>query len=204
MNENSIKPKSSKSGMWIIIALIALFAMPEIVGVGLKVMNWRPKSSTNRGELVQPARPIVDADFRTIDEKAVKFSDFKSKWVMIHFSDSKCTEICIKNLYYMRQVMLALGKEKGRIQRVFVVTDTTVTDALKSKLKDLPDMTTIIGPKKTVAELERQFTLSSATGVDTGRIYLVDPLGNLMMTYRDDPSGMLKDLTHLMKISWSG
>ncbi len=36
---------------------------------------------------------------------------------------SQCDERCQRNLMYMRQVRLAQGKEAGRIERVWLVTD---------------------------------------------------------------------------------
>ena len=65
-------------------------------------------------------------------------------------------------------------------------------------------MTVISGTRQNIDALAQQFVLPGATAVDFQRIYLIDPLGNLMMSYRDDPSGMLKDMTHLMKTSWAG
>ena len=104
----------------------------------------------------------------------------------------------------MRQVQTALGKEQGRLQRVFVPMGNVSADKLQEKLKEYPGMTVIAGPKSEVEVLTQQFILPGANVVDNQRVYLVDPLGNLMMTYRDNPGGMLKDLRHLMKTSWAG
>ena len=204
MTDITPKPRPSRSGLIILVILVALFALPEIIAVGLQAIKWRPQTTTNRGELVQPARAIKDAEFLTIEGQAVKFSDFRQKWTMIYFADAACDEGCIKNLYLMRQVQKALGKEQGRLQRIFVPTGTVSVDTLKARLKDYPGMTVISGTRQNIDALTQQFVLSGAAAVDFQRIYLVDPLGNLMMSYRDNPSGMLKDLIHLMKTSWSG
>lgn len=204
MTESTPKPRSSKSGIYILIILIAIFVLPEIIAVGLQAIKWRPKSTTNRGELVVPARMIKDADFKTIDDKDIKFSNFREKWTMVYFANADCDESCLKNLYIMRQVHKALGKEQGRCQRIFVPIGATSVDKLKPKLKDYSGMTVISGSRQNIDALAQQFILPGATTVDSQRIYLVDPLGNLMMTYHEDPSGMLKDLVHLMKTSWAG
>ena len=204
MTDAPSKPRSSKSGLIILIVLIALFALPEIIAVGLKAVNWRPKATTNKGELVQPAREIKDSDLLTIEDKPVKFSNFRGKWTMIYFADAACNEACIKNIYLMRQVHKALGKEQGRFQSVFVAMGTVPADQLQAKLKDYPGMTIISGSKQNIEALAQQFVLPDSKVIDAQRIYLVDPLGNLMMSYRDDPRGMLKDLIHLMKNSSTG
>ena len=204
MTEEKKEKGGSKSG-WIIVAvLIAIFALPEIIAVSLQAMKWRPDSTTNRGELVQPARPIRETTLTTLENKSIKFSDLKGKWTMVHFSDAACNETCIKNLYFMRQVKTALGKEQERVQRVFVLLSETERAVLEDKIKDYPGMTVIVGTRENIQELAGQFAVQAATTADPNRIYLVDPLGNLMMTYIDNPSGMIKDLTHLMKTSWSG
>ena len=204
MTETTTKPRKSKSGLIIVVALIAIFALPEIIAVSLQAMKWRPKSTTNRGELVQPPRAIKDFEFQTIDNKTVKFSEFRKKWIMVFFADSVCNDLCLKNIYLMRQVQTALGKEQDRVQRVFVPNGQIAPETLKIMLKEYPGMTVLAGSQQNVDALSLQFVLPGMTTVDTQRIYLVDPLGNLMMSYRDNPKGMLKDMVHLMKISWSG
>ena len=104
----------------------------------------------------------------------------------------------------MRQVHTALGKEQGRFQGVFVAMGTAPAGQLQAKLKDYPGLTIISGLRQNVDMLAQQFVLPDSKTIDFQRLYLVDPMGNLMMSYRDNPSGMLKDLVHLMKISSTG
>ena len=179
MTETSPKSKSSKSGIIILLILVALFALPEIVVVGLKVVKWRPNTTTNQGELVVPARAINNLDLQTLDGKAVKFNDFHQKWTMIYFANAACDELCLKNLYQMRQVYIALGKEQDRCQRIFVLTSIAPIDQLKDKLKDYPGMTVITGTVQNIEAFSQQFIMPGAKTVDSQRIHLVDPLGNL-------------------------
>lgn len=204
MTEITTKPRKSKSGLIIVAVLIAIFALPEIVAVSLQAIKWRPNSTTNRGELVQPARAIEDYELQTIDNKTVKFSAFQKKWVTVYFSGASCDDECIKNLYLMRQVQTALGKEQDRVQRIFVLSGQITPEISAVLLKEFPGMTILVAPKHIIDAMSLQFVLPGMTNVDTHRIYLVDPLGNLMMSYRNNPEGMLKDMIHLMKISWSG
>ena len=204
MTETSKKPRPSKSGLIILIVLVALFALPEIIAVGLQAAKWRPKSTTNKGELVQPARAIKDIDLLTVEDKPLKFSSLHQKWTMIYFADAACNEACVKNIYLMRQVHKALGKERGRFQGVFVAIGSAPAGQLQAKMKDYPGLTIISGSRQNVDALALQFVLPGSKTIDFERLYLVDPMGNLMMSYRDNPRGMLKDLIHLMKISSTG
>ena len=197
-------PKKSKSGIIILVVLISIFALPEIIAVGLQAIKWRPKTTTNQGQLVQPTRAITNLDLEAMDKTEVKFSNFRQKWTVIYFADAECDDLCIKNLYIMRQVHKALGKEQARMHRIFVPLGEVSGDKLGNKIKDYPGMTVLTGPRQNIELLAQQFVLPNAKSVDPQRIYLVDPLGNLMMSYQDNPSGLLKDLRHLMKTSWAG
>ena len=190
-----------------IILLVALFALPLILAYGLYWYGWRPGGTINHGELVQPARPIADALLRTLEGRDIRFHDLRRKWVLVYFSSSQCGEACERNLYKMRQVRLAQGKDADRILRVFLVIDTHTLDRLRPKLAQYPGMQVITGPAENVKTLAQQFALPAGSPLDgLERIYVVDPLGNLMMSYPAgaDASGVRKDLVRLLKVSQIG
>ncbi len=191
----------------LIILLVALFALPLILAYGLYWYGWRPGGTINHGELVQPARPIADALLRTLEGRDIRFHDLRRKWVLVYFGSSQCGEACERNLYKMRQVRLAQGKDADRILRVFLVTDTHTLDRLRPKLAQYPGMQVITGPAENVKTLAQQFALPAGSPLDgLERIYVVDPLGNLMMSYPAgaDASGVRKDLVRLLKVSQIG
>ena len=106
----------------------------------------------------------------------------------------------------MRQVRLALGVHRERVRRIFVLTDLSDANGLRHKLHDYPGMVVIAGPERNVARLTRQFDVRSTSSRAQSGVYLVDPLGNLIMRYpaHADPDGMLDDLTRLLRYSWVG
>ena len=169
--------------------------------------GWRPTSTGNHGELVQPPRPIEDVALQLFDGKKIRFSDWHGKWTLLTFSTADCLAACEKNLYNMRQVITAQGSEGERVRSVLVVTDTRALDWLRYAIKDYPGMQVITGPDTEVQRLVKQFTLpNDSPSVRRNRIYLVDPLGNFIMIYEEgaDPSGIRKDLTRLLRVSWIG
>jgi hypothetical protein len=90
---------------------------------------------------------------------------------------------------------------------VLVVTDLKALDLLRYAVKDHPGMHVIVGPPEAVTELARQFTLPAGSPLDNlNRIYVVDPLGNFMMSYPADadPNGIRKDLARLLRASRIG
>ncbi|MFQ5756851.1 MAG: SCO family protein [Acidiferrobacterales bacterium] len=190
-----------------VILLVALFALPFIFAYGLYWYGWRPGGTINHGELVQPARPIADVTLRTLTGRDIRFHDLRRNWVLVYFGSAECGNRCENNLYKMRQVRLAQGKDADRIYRVFLVTDARSLDRLRPMLVEYPGMQVITGPAENIKTLATQFTLPAGSPLDgLERIYVVDPLGNLMMSYPADadPSGMRKDLVRLLKVSQIG
>jgi len=190
-----------------IVLLVLLFIFPVVASFILYATGWRPSGTINHGELVEPARPIEDVNLTRFDGKRMRFADLQKKWTLVYFGSAECLSPCKDNLYKMRQVRLSLGVDATRLQRLFVVTDTNALDLLKYELKEYPNMAVVIGPASNIEALASQFYLPVGTPLDNlDRIYVVDPLGLLMMSYPADadPSGMRKDLKRLLKVSQIG
>lgn len=190
-----------------ILLLAALFALPVIIAYALYFSGWRPAATGNHGELVQPVRPIADAALTRLDGGSMRFSELHGKWTLLTFSPAECLKPCERNLHNMRQVITAQGDKAGRVQSVLVVTDPKALDLLRYTVKDYPDMRVIVGPPDSVSTLARQFTLPAGSPLDSlNRVYLVDPLGNFMMSYPADadPNGIRKDLSRLLRASRIG
>ena len=136
----------------------------------------------NYGELITP---------RTV---AGPLTPLRGKWVFVTFDAAACDAACEKKLYVVRQVRRAQGKEMERIERLWVLTDAAKPRADALALSE----GTRIARNESISS---QFPGSAAD-----HIYLVDPLGNLMMRFpRDpDPSRVIKDLQRLLKYSRFG
>lgn len=188
-----------------IILLALLFALPVVVAYVLYYSGWRPVSTGNYGELVQPPRPVAEARFTLLDGRTIRFSELRGKWVLMTFGTAECADPCERNLIKIRQVIAAQGKNAERVQSVFVATDARARDWLGQGLKDYPHMHAIVGPPAAVTVLAGQFTPPTEAPPDN-RIYVVDPLGNFIMKYPADadPNRMRKDLARLLRASRIG
>jgi len=190
-----------------IVLLALLFALPVVVAYVLYFGGWRPGATGNHGELVQPPRPIADAALTLLDGKSARVRELHGKWTLLMFSPAECLTPCTRNLYTMRQVIAAQGEKAHRVQAVLVVTDGGALDLLRYAMKDYPGVRAIVGPPEAVKDMARQFTLPAGSPLDNlNRIYLVDPLGNFMMSYPADadPNGIRKDLARLLRASRIG
>lgn len=147
--------------------------------------GWASGTTGNYGELIAP-RPVSQEPL----------SPLRGKWVMVMFDGAACDAYCERKLYFMRQVRKAQGKDQGRVERLWVITDG---GRPRAELLAAIEGTHV--SRTDSVELIRAFP-----GNPRDHIYLVDPLGNLMMRFpRDpDPSRMLKDLARLLKYSGIG
>ena len=188
------------------VLVLVVFLLPLGYAIYLKVTGWRPSQTTNYGSLVIPAIPLKDVRLTTVDGKAASLKDFEHHWLLVTFSGAPCNDACERNIYKMRQTRIAQGKHQMRVRRLLVLTGDPSTVS-KDRFKDYPGMVVVTGPGKGIDDLGRQFVTADGTALDgRNRIYLVDPLGNLMMSYDADAdaSGIRKDLGRLLRVSRIG
>lgn len=192
-----------------LILLIAFFVAPIIIAIIMYnlVPEGGPSKTKNHGDLVIPARPLTDVTLQTESGKDYKFSDMSKTWVMIYIGSADCNKTCTDVLYKMRQSRLAQRGEHLRIKRLYISTSGKVKASLLKVLKDHPGLEVVSGSAENIKLVLSQFKLENKAAVKTAqRLYLVDPFGNLMMSYEYDfdAKGLIKDMTLLLKVSRIG
>jgi hypothetical protein len=174
--------------------LILLVAVAPFVGSITLYLLWRPDSFVNYGELVEPVA-LEDVSAPQADGREFRFADLRGKWIFLMADAAACDEHCRQKLYYMRQVRLTQGKDQHRIERVWLVTDGGHPAAeLDAEYA---------GTRRVVLRDPTLLAHLPSAGNVADHIYIVDPVGNLMMRYpRDlDPSRMKRDVSRLMRVS---
>lgn len=185
------------------ILLALLFFVPLAVSFLLYYGDvWRPQGNTNKGDLVHPARPLPAVALTLADGAQSAPDVLQGKWTWVYIGDGRCDERCRTALVDTRQARLLLNEKMTRVQRVFFATGEHFD--LEYLNREHPGLIVAkFGPR----ELADQFVLDAANPPEqAGRIYLIDPLGNLMMSYAPDaPSmGLLQDIKKLLKLSHIG
>lgn len=177
-------PESVGRGRLELALLGALFVLPLVLATLAWWLDWAPGTTSNYGELISPAHPLSGPPFEAL----------RGKWVLVSFDAAACDAYCERKLYFMRQVRRAQGKDQERVERLWLITDA---GRPRAELLAAIEGTRI----ERGAPLAAQFPAATAD-----HIYVVDPLGNLMMRFpRDpDPSRILKDLQRLLRISQFG
>jgi len=190
-----------------LIGVLLIFAGPLFLAfVWLQmVKSGAVVATSTHGELISPARPLSAFELQDVDGKAFGPDQLNSVWTLLYFTRGQCSERCETNLYHMRQVRLSLNKNMTRVQRVAVVSGSS--DISSELLTEHPGLTAVSGSASAVQAFATQFEQAeSSLPVIKDAIYLVDPLGNLMMRFPPDlnPKSMLEDLKHLLKVSRIG
>lgn len=191
----------TKQGRWKMIVVMAVCAAPVIASY-LTYYVIRPEGRRNFGELIDPQRPTPDLAAAALDGKPARLRQLKGQWLLVSVSGGSCDAACQKHLYLQRQVRESLGKEKERVDWVWLVTDdAAVPDALKPALKDA----TVL--RVPAAQLG-QWLVPAAGQKLQSHLYVVDPMGNWMMRFPPglDNEGAVKakrDLERLLRASAS-
>ena len=168
--------------------------------------GWRPGGMTNKGMRVHPARPLdLPADIMIGNESANDY--LQGLWTLLYIGDADCDAVCNENLYKMRQIRIAQNENMNRVQRLYMVTGETIPEALTALLeKEYPKMDVMPVSPAQEAQFAPYFLIDAVPMQGAERVYIIDPIGNLMMYYPQDadPGGMLKDLKKLLKYSKIG
>ena len=168
------------------IGLIFLVcAAPIVLGTLAWRFHWGTPATANYGELLPP---------RTLEGGA--FQGLRGKWLLVTFDPAACDARCEKKLFVVRQVRRAQGAGAERMERLWLVTDGG---------KPRPELLAAIEGSH-VEPARSAGDLAAFPGEPREHIYVVDPLGNVMMRYPadPDPARMIKDFERLLKVSRIG
>ncbi|OIQ95255.1 hypothetical protein GALL_227330 [mine drainage metagenome] len=200
-NQPLSKQEMQRKGRKVFILMLIFFAVPIVVVIMMYRFNWIP-TGASIGELVTPVRLLSSPlDIQDNEAKVLTPLFWKEKWSIVFVAD-ECGQACFEKLHDMRQLHVSLYKDMDRAQRVLI---TKMQDVSKIK-SDYPGMAIINQPAVSVTNLIQQFQVNSENVTLSNRIYLVDPLGHLMMSYPSDVplADVRKDVTRLLRYSWAG
>jgi hypothetical protein len=188
--------------------LAALFLVPLLLAFYMYYgTDWRPVRRVNHGTLISPVRPLPDVHVPRVHlsesdapATSVPAKEFRTQWSLVYIGAGNCDEPCRQALYVMRQTRLSLNNNMTRVDRIFLTTGNCCA-------------------RDFLAREHAGLVVLDATGADGMRLlhefpqdgrpyslFIVDPLGNLMMSYdaRQNPKGLLEDLQMLLRLSHIG
>ena len=192
--------RRTRAGRLKMVLLLAVCAAPVVASyLGYYVL--RPTAQRSYGDLVEQ-RPLPVFAARSLDGASVPLPALKDQWLLVSVAGGGCDASCEQHLYLQRQLRESLGKDKERLDWVWLVSDEQpVREALRPALKQA----TVLR----VPEPELARWLAPAPGQSLAdHLYLVDPMGHWMMRF---PAGLdlatasqaRRDLERLLRASSS-
>jgi hypothetical protein len=192
--------RRTATGRLKMLLVLAICAAPVIASY-LAFYVIRPDGRTNYSELITPLRPLpADLPLTDLTGAAVKAETLKGQWLLVVVSGGACDAVCEKHLWLQRQLRETLGREKDRLDKVWLIVDDTqpraqTLDAIRTNT----EITVLRAPKNALSAW-----LTPAAGrALADHVYVVDPLGNWMMRSPAEPEpGKLKrDVEKLLRAS---
>lgn len=188
-------------GRWKMIAVMLCCAAPVIASY-FTYYVIRPEGRRVYGELIDPQRPLPATSATARDGTPTTLRALKGQWLLVTVAGAACDALCERQLYLQRQLRESLGREKDRLDRVWLVSDDApVPPRLDNGLRGA----TVL--RVPAAELA-QWLAPAAGHALAEHFYVVDPLGNWMMRFpaRMDTEGAgraKRDLDRLLRASAS-
>lgn len=181
------------------LAVLAVCAAP-VVASYFTYFVIRPQGRNNYAALIQPTRgiplrlPLVDLDGRPVDPASLK-----GQWLLVSVGSGSCDAACDRRLFLQRQLREMLGKDRDRVDKVWlVIDDKPIAPGLREALAKPPTIVLRV-PRGALAgwvQPEVGHALEE-------HLYLVDPMGEWMMRAPadPDPKKLYRDLDRLMRAS---
>ena len=178
--------------------LLLLVAASPVIASYFTYYVIRPEARRNYGELIEPQRPIpAGLQGTNAQGQTVPLQGLMHQWLFVSVGDSQCDERCQNHLYVQRQLREGLGKEKDRVDWVWLRTgDTELSPALKEATRTAVVLHMSESDIATWLQPQAGYTLAD-------HLYVVDPMGNWMMRFpaNAEPKRMRSDLSRLLRAS---
>lgn len=191
--QKNVNPHRAK-----LILVMGIFALPVLASY-LAYFVWQPQGGArNYGALIQPVTLPETLSLGTPEGAQVDLKSLRGKWLLLQVDSAACMQACEHKLYTMRQVRLMQGREQERVQRLWLIEDGQAPRAALKKEYDGTQWLT--DPQRAlIGKL-------AAEGDVKQYIYMIDPLGNVMMRWPANPDikRMFKDIERLLKASQIG
>lgn len=195
--------QTPRRGRLMLVALATFFILPLAAAWWMyaSVEDVPNAEVVSHGTLIRPARPLGDFELAGLADR-VPLTDeaLHGRWAIVYVGSADCDQTCVDTLWEARQVHTRLGRDASRVQRVYLLVGA---DEVADPAFFAREHAGVLMARADDALLA-QFTVDGEPPV--GRLFLVDPLGNLMMLYTADapPEALHEDLKRLLRISRIG
>ena len=191
--------RRTKSGRWLMLAVLLVCAAPVIASY-FTYYVIRPHIQKSYGELIQPSRSIPALKLQDLDQREVDLPGLKNQWLLVSVASGACDAACQERLYLQRQILTGLGRERDRLDWVWLISDDAPVPA-----SIRPGLSEAVVLRIKPADLEAWLQPESGHTVSE-HLYLVDPMGEWMMRFpapidREHAPRIKRDLERLLRAS---
>ena len=183
------------------LLVLALCAAPVIASY-FTYFVVRPDGRSNYGNLITPTRSLPALNLRTLDGQPFDVKTLNGQWLLLAVGPSTCDSACDERLFTQRQLREMLGRERERLEKIWLITDGQApAAALRASGEAKPPLTMLLADAAAVtAWLQPEPGLALES-----HLYLVDPMGEWMMRFpaKPEPSRVKRDLERLLRASAS-
>ena len=191
-----MKKKQSCHSFFVLALLFVLFLTPLVAAVILysRKPQWLHHKTVNKGYLI--LTPIHLSQLKLISSQQNPYLQ-KPSWFLFFLTHTACRHLCQKNLYHLRQITHALGKNRYRVHYGLIVTQRL----FYSNSKDSNLFQYVILHEK----LDDFFSKLKIKHLASG-YFIADPVGKIILYYLPDvqDKDIYDDLNRLLNISTLG
>ena len=194
--------RRTRRGRLQMLLLLAVCAAPVLASY-FTYFVIRPQGQARQAMLVQPPRPLPpQLTLATLDGRSVDPASLRGQWLLVVVAGGACDAGCEERLYLQRQLREMTGRERDRIDKLWLVDDDApLRPEIRAAVQAAPAVTVLRVPR---AALQRWLQPAPGSTLDA-HLYLVDPMGQWMMRAPPsaDPQQFKRDLDRLLRASSS-
>lgn len=186
-----------------LLGVFAIAGVPVALAMIMYFGNFAvPMGKTNHGNLLIPALSLNELG---VPQNQEGFYDLNQEnWLILQVGSGACNTQCTDMLHTARQVNVAMGREMDRVARVLVLDQNSALDpAVSENYLHLTQLQASIEQQKQFLANAKLSGANDDLVPDQWSLWLVDPLGNIMMQYDASHDGydLIGDLKKLLKLS---
>ena len=182
--------------------IVLLVCAAPVVASYFTYFVIRPQTRSNYGTLILPTRSMPALALAALDGRPVQAALLKGQWLLVVVGQSSCDEACQGRLYLQRQLREMLGRDRDRVDKIWLVTDQgAVAPALLQAVQAVAAPTALRVQRNALA----QWLAPDVDHALEDHLYVVDPMGEWMMRMpaQPDPARVKRDLERLLRASAS-
>lgn len=178
-----------RRGRWQLLALLSMVLLPMLLATAMYYWQfWVPDNRTYHGDLI--------ADGSTLNDLGIQ-QDPDQRWQLLVTAPDDCNDACRQLVYLARQIQIGLNRETSRASHGLASAAPLSADYSAELTREYPQL------GRYALDLEHYQQLAKDR---QPKLWIVDPLGNLVLSYSPESNGrhILKDLLLLLKLSQIG